>query len=204
MSCRCGHEDGEAAALESLVCPPRISDEARRQALARLAESGHEALRLVVDKQHQHELFADARRESDLVLDLDGLALLVDVKTAGRISGLYIDYVRADGVEGFVLQDPDAPPRASSLTLERLGEWLAGGKSVTLFDVRLDATSDDPPVYAEARKLDAEGRALLGSLDPDAPIVFLATHRERAWAAAGHACQVGHRHVFACATSRAG
>jgi len=201
------HDRADAGAeARSSASPPdvRFTDEALTAALARLEASGHEALRLVVDKQHSHELFADAPRPGDTTLSLGELSLLLDRKTFERADGIHVDYVRADGLEGFVLHDPEAPSRVSAVSPDELGAWLRGGKSVWLFDVRLDLEAEVGPLYGGlyrgAHRLDDDGRELLQSLQPDTPVVFLAVHRERAWAAAGHACHAGFSYVFACAT----
>lgn len=195
------HERADASSPEEDVAAPHVhfTAEARRQAQTRLTASGHGALRLVVDKQHRHELFADALRPGDTSLSLDGFELLVDRKSRARADGIHVDYVHADGVEGFVIEDPEAPPRVCSLAVETLSGWLAGGKSVWLFDVRLEPAPDAHEVYAQAQPLDDAGRSLLESLSRDVPLVFLAQHRERAWAAAGHAVGAGFVEVYACA-----
>jgi len=198
----CGscHERADASPEGEQVEAPEIhfTPQARREAKRRLEASGHDALRLVVDKQHRHELFADAARPGDLRVQLEGLCLLLDRKSRTRADGVHVDYVRADGVEGFVIEDPEAPARVSSVAPEQLAGWLAGGKSVWLFDVRLDPNESDDALYAEAQHLDEAGRARLASLSRDVPLVFLAQHRERAWAAAGHAVGEGFVDVYAC------
>lgn len=199
MGCSECHARADAPADAETEPTVRFTLAAQVEASRRVAAAGRAGLRLVVDKQHRHELFADDPRPGDSRIELDGLSLLLDRKSRSRADGVVVDFVRADGLEGFLIEDPAEPARVCELEPSLLRRWLAGGKSVWLFDVRAEVTGDEA-LYRTAKPLDAEGRALLEELDPDSPLVFLACHRERAWAAAGHAVGLGFRAVYACPT----
>jgi monothiol glutaredoxin len=140
----------------------------------------------------QHSATADS---GDAAAKLSALVLLLDPTSARRAEGLRIDFVDAAGGGGFVLDNPNEPPRVRSLSVEQLAAMRERGDAFVLLDVR---TPEELRIASIgfARPLDESGRALLDDLEPDTRVVFVCHHGVRSRAAAEHAIRSGLRNVW--------
>lgn len=92
-----------------------VSDAARARIRELIAERGDRALKLRVSVEgggcsgFQYDIrLADDRAADDLVLERDGVALLVDPLSAGYLGGAEIDYVEKLSGAKFVIRNPNA------------------------------------------------------------------------------------------------
>lgn len=100
---------------------PRISlsDEARHTLRDVLAEGGGGWLRLRIDQSFVHELLFEPGAEGDIVVETDGITLLLDAASARRADGLAIDFVQDLRGAGFTFDNPNRPGRAQRIELSR-------------------------------------------------------------------------------------
>lgn len=175
----------------------RAADALRSAQAAARAESGAEEaqLKLEITAQFVHNLYFGARDRGDVAAEASGIVLLLDATSARRAAGLRIDYVDAKGGGGFVLDNPNEPPRVRSLSVEQLAAMRERGDAFVLLDVRTPAEIRTASI-SFARPLDDAGRALLDELEPDTRVVFVCHHGHRSRAAAEHALRMGLRNVW--------
>jgi monothiol glutaredoxin len=177
--------------------PPRIVITTRAAAEIgnAAADAGGEILRLVVAPSFETELYFDAKKEGDFVVDCGATTLLVDRGSARRAGGISIDFVEGPKGAGFKIDNPNEPPRVRPLTAKELSGRLDGGEVLHLFDVRPEVERKRASI-ARARALDAEGVAALEALPKDAPIVFHCHHGIRSRAAGEEALRRGFTKVY--------
>jgi monothiol glutaredoxin len=191
-----GRERQETPRPAVTVTPRAVEALRGAQAQAR-AEVGEEEshLKLEITAQFVHNLFFGARASGDVPADSPTLLLWLDPTSARRAEGLRVDFVEAGTGGGFVLDNPNEPPRVRGLSVEQLAAMCARGDAFVVFDVR---TPEEREIAAfpGARPLDDAGRALLDDLDPDARVVFVCHHGVRSRAAAEHAVRLGLRNVW--------
>jgi monothiol glutaredoxin len=162
-----------------------------------VAEVGAEEARvkLEITAQFVHNLYFGPRARGDVEARAGELSLLLDAVSARRAEGLRVDFVDAKGGGGFVLDNPNEPPRVRSLSVEQLAAMRERGDAFVLFDVRTPAELRAASI-AFAKPLDDAGRALLEELEPEAKVIFVCHHGHRSRAAAEHALRMGLRNVW--------
>jgi monothiol glutaredoxin len=191
--------------LQSLVSahgspasPPHITLSARAVAeIENAAQSseGGEKLRLEVNASFEPELYFDAEKEGDFVVDCGPIAVLVARVSAPRVDGVHIDFTATTAGAGFRIDNPNAPPRVRSLTAKELQARLEAGEPTHLFDVRSESERKIARIE-RAQALDAAGMARLEELPKDAPIVFHCHHGVRSRAAAAETIRRGFSSVY--------
>ena len=152
-------------------------------------------LRLEITAQFVHNLYFGPVERGDVEARSGGLVLRLDATSARRAEGLRVDFVEAKGGGGFVLDNPNEPPRVRSLSVEQLAAMREHGDAFVVFDVRTPGELRTASLPF-AKPLDEAGRALLETLEPDARVVFLCHHGHRSRAAAEHALRMGLRNVW--------
>jgi monothiol glutaredoxin len=183
----------ESAATE----PPRVTlTPGAASEIKKAAPEGEgEVLRLSVSAKFENELYFDAKKEGDFVVEAGGLALLVDRASAKRADGITIDFVVGPTGGGFKIENPHEPPRVRALSAKELSRMLDSAPGVELFDVRPEVERNLAKI-ARARALDAEGIERLAGLAKDTPIVFHCHHGMRSRAAAQEAIGRGFTRVY--------
>ncbi|WP_394833617.1 Grx4 family monothiol glutaredoxin [Pendulispora rubella] len=152
--------------------------------------------RLHIPSNFEHELFIDEKQQDDILVEADGLVLLLDPATARRANGVHIDFVAGPGGEGgFKIENPNAPPRVQPLSVKAFKEMIERGDKFELFDVR---TPEERAIASlkMARHLDDDGVDYLQGLPKDATIVFHCHHGMRSRAAAERFLSTGFTRVF--------
>lgn len=91
-----------------------ISDAARHTLRDALAKGGGGWLRLRIDERFAHELLFEPGAEGDIVVEMDGLTLLLDPASARRAEGLLIDFVQDLGGAGLRFDNPNQSGRDRS------------------------------------------------------------------------------------------
>lgn len=94
---------------DGLTLPPKVTD----RAFAQLAEIGAQVFRVAVDGggcsgfQYDFRL-EDARAEEDLVLEKDGIAVVIDPVSLPFLAGATIDFSEELIGSRFVIDNPNA------------------------------------------------------------------------------------------------
>jgi monothiol glutaredoxin len=177
------------------VEPPSIRVSERALRAFREAMEGDDVLRLEVSPAFDHDLYFGPKQPADVVVVASGLAIHLDVASAGRAEGLSIDFVEGPEGSGFKLDNPSQPPRVRQLSVQDLAKMLAAGEAIHVFDVRTARERETASLRA-ATALDAEGQRALEALPHDAPIAFLCHHGSRSQSAAEHYLAQGYRNVM--------
>ncbi len=190
-------QESLAQAPPVVTLTPRAAAALRAAQAAATDESGldESQLKLEITAQFVHNLFFGPRERGDIAAQTSDLVLLLDATSARRAEGLRIDFVDAAGGGGFVLDNPNEPPRVRSLSVEQLAAMRERGDAFVLLDVR---TPEELRIasISFAHPLDKSGRALLDDLEPDTRVVFVCHHGVRSRAAAEHAIRAGLRNVW--------
>jgi monothiol glutaredoxin len=178
------------------VAPPKITMSAAAAAEIQRAAGDvpGEMLRFEVSAKFENELFFDAKKDGDFVVDAGGVSLLVDRATAKRADGTTIDFV-AGPKGGFKIENPREPARVRPLAAKDLARMLESGEIAELFDVRPEVERKQASI-ARARALNEEGVARLEGLPKSTPIVFQCHHGVRSRAAAEEAIRAGFTRVY--------
>jgi probable FeS assembly SUF system protein SufT len=119
----------------------RISDRARKEFLdARAAaadDAGGDSLRLTISPRFEADLFFGSKAESDLAVDCDGIAILLDAPSAARADGISIDFVEGRNGSGFKIDNPNKPetskqPKQIELKRDCEAALIPSGEKVQL------------------------------------------------------------------------
>jgi probable FeS assembly SUF system protein SufT len=102
----------------------RLSEAARHTLADALARGGGSWLRLKIDEDFAHELLFEPGAEGDIVVEVDGISLLLDPPSARRADGLSIDFVQDLHGAGLRFDNPnqpggEQPGRAQRIVLSR-------------------------------------------------------------------------------------
>lgn len=150
---------------------------------------------LEIDAQFQSALSIGPRPSGKIFVDCDGLSVAMDRLTAGRATGLTIDYVTSAEGPAFRIDNPNEPARVKALSVTALKSKLDGKHALRLIDVRR------PDEWATAK---IEGAELLDSalherlleLPKDTTLVFQCHHGHRSQQAAEQFVAAGFTEVF--------
>lgn len=152
-------------------------------------------VRLAIDRGLDAELDLEPPREGDVVVELGALRVSMDRATARRADGITIDFVQGVEQSGFRIENPSAPPRVKSMSVEALAAMREQGKPHLLLDVRTREERDIARIEGSQR-LDEDVRGTLEELDRASTIVFVCHHGVRSRAAAEHCVRMGFRDVW--------
>lgn len=84
-----------------------LSASARQILRAALADESRLSVRLRIDENFAHEVLFEAEAQGDIVVETDGIRLLLDPASAGRADGLAIDFVYELRGAGFQFDNPN-------------------------------------------------------------------------------------------------
>jgi monothiol glutaredoxin len=178
--------------------PPRVTLSARASAEIENAagdtETG-EKLRIDVSPSFEHELYFDAQKDGDFVVQCGKVAVIVAPTVARRVDGIRIDFTETKTGAGFKIDNPNEPPRVRPLTAKELQARMDAGEPTHLFDVRPEVERKIAKID-RALALDAAGKKRLEELPKDAPVVFQCHHGVRSRAAAEEAIRNGFVRVY--------
>ncbi len=178
------------------VEPPELSvTERARTALAAAASGKDDVIRLGVSPNFEHELTIGERQPGDVQAPVDGIAIVLDPMSARRAVGIAIDLVDTPRGNAFKIDNPNAPPRVTELSVEALEARLDADQGLVLVDVRTPAERRLARIEA-SRLLDEDLLEELLLLDPETPIAFVCHHGIRSQAAAEHFLAKGFKNVF--------
>jgi monothiol glutaredoxin len=176
---------------------PRVSlsEGASRAIREAAAGAGGDPLRIRISAGFQYEFEFGPPADADIVVDCEGVTLLLDPETAQRADGLFIDFVDSGDRTGFTIHNPNEPPRVRQLSAPELKSMLDSGLPLELLDVRTGQERAVAKIEG-SRLLDEDGRAHVMGLDRDTPLVFQCHHGIRSQAAAEYCLREGFKNVY--------
>lgn len=135
-----------------------------------------EVLRLTIDAKFQNDLYFGAPQPNDVIVDVGGLRLAMDPRTARRANGLQIDFVAGGATgPGFKLDNPNQSSRIKSVCPADVVSMLEKRERFQLIDARSADERKRAKVKA-ARLLDAAYEAELERLPKSTRLVFMGHH----------------------------
>lgn len=132
---------------------------------------------------------------NELVAQVQGLNLYIDVISAPRANGMEIDWVEDVRGAGLAIRNPNAPPPVQPLGVAALRDRLASG-DLTVIDVRPAADRTTAPFPQAHRVLDEDSLPALAALPRDTALAFLCHHGNSSQQAAEHFRGLGFREVY--------
>jgi monothiol glutaredoxin len=197
------HKAGELAGLVKAAVPdasapvdvhPEILvTEAAIAAFARFAETPTPRVRMSIDRDFDVVLELEDPRPGDLEIDLGGLVMSMDRRTAQRANGVTIDFV--EKASGFKIDNPNKPAAVRPLAVEDYAAMRASGKPHLLLDVRTPGEREIARIEG-SELLDDEMMERLMELDRTTPIVCQCHHGVRSRNAAEQLVAIGFREVY--------
>lgn len=197
------HKAGELAALvrsaapdasaPTEVRPEVLVTEAAVAAFQRFAETATPKVRMSIDRDFDVVLELEDPRPGDLELDLGGLGMSMDRRTAMRANGVTIDFV--EKANGFKIDNPNKPAAVRPLAAEDYAAMRASGKPHLLLDVRTPGEREIARIEG-SELLDDEMMERLMELDRTTPIVCQCHHGVRSRNAAEQLVAIGFREVY--------
>ena len=167
--------------------------QALRDALVDAGPDEH--VHLAVSSGFEHELELGPKRSGDIEVTSGGITLLVDAMSAGRASGLTIDFVSGPQGAGFRMDNPNAPAAVRGIAPGDLKARRDAGELMELYDVRPPDERARAQI-ADSRPLDQQALAHIESLDRATPLAFYCHHGQRSRAAAQRFIELGFREVY--------
>ncbi len=184
-----------AAQAEPAQAPKLSVTDAAKRAIAEAKGNEPGTLRLEISPDFEHALSVDEPSPSDFQVDVGaGFIVLVDQQSAARANAVSIDFAAANG-GGFVIENPNEPPKVRQLSATGLKTLMASGERLSLFDVR---TEDERKIasIAGSRLFDRQAAADIESMDKNTALVFYCHSGMRSQQAAERFVQHGFRRVY--------
>lgn len=196
------HQSGELFEALGVEPPPEvipkveITDEAAeglKQAVAQSAEPG-QALHLSIDRSFQSSLSLAPQSKLDVVVESNGVTLMIDRMSAPRADGLRISLVDTPQGRGFKVDNPNAPT-LGEMSVQELDALRRSGETFEFIDVRTPSEFETARIEG-AELLDDALYQRLQALPRDSKLVFICHHGPRGVNAAEQFLGMGFTNVW--------
>jgi len=134
-------------------------------------------LHLSISRSFQASLSMAPQSPMDVVVESNGITLMLDRMSAARADGIRIDLVDTPRGRGFKIDNPNAPVM-NEMSVHELKRLLESDESFHLIDVRTPAEYEKARIEG-ARLLDEAFHEELQALPRDARLVFICHHGPR-------------------------
>ena len=195
-------ESGELAKklgdLIAPIAPPKVTvtPRAAQELKGALAESGpSDVIHLTIPPSWDHQLDMGPREASHVTVETGGLTVQIDPASAGRASGVVIDFVDGPGGAGFKIDNPNRPAAVRQVGAKELKALLDAGTIAELYDVRTPKEMATASI-AHAKPLDEAAVKRLEGMPKDTPLAFHCHHGTRSNNAAEHFLREGFTKVY--------
>jgi len=129
----------------------------------------------------------------EIVAEVGGIRVHLDLASAPRASGIRIDWVEDVRGSGLAIHNPNAPPLVQTLTVTELSERMKTGSAPRVIDVRPPQAREQVPFPPAHEVLDEDSHDRLAALPKDTPLAFLCHHGNSSRQAAEHFRALGFR-----------
>jgi monothiol glutaredoxin len=156
-----------------------ITDEAAEGLRHATAQNGgpDQHLHLSIDRSFQSSLSMGPRGALDVVVEANGITVMLDRLSAARADGVRIEVVDTPRGRGFRVDNPNAPT-LRQMTVQELKKLRDSGKPFELIDVRTPSEYETARIEG-AQLLDESLYQRLSSLPRDTRLVFICHHGPR-------------------------
>jgi monothiol glutaredoxin len=171
---------GELHSMLNLPQPDRtpakisISDTARKNILSGIEDIGNNVLMLSIDSQFNTRFSIDQPKGYEVISDIDGIKIYMDVGTSKKANGIEIDWVEDLQGAGLVIKNPNEPKAVIQLSVELLKQGIETGEYVHIYDVRSEEQYNSQHI-PNSKRLDKDNMQVIESLDKNTPLVFVCT-----------------------------
>ena len=195
------HASGELYGALGVDPPPEvvpkieITDDAAEGLRQAAAQSGgpDQHLHLSIDRSFQSSLSMAPQGAMDVVVEANGVTLMVDRMSAPRADGIRISVVDTPQGRGFKVDNPNAPT-LGRMSVQELAALRKSGESFELLDVRTPSEFETARIEG-ARLLDQALFDELRTLPKDTKLVFICHHGPRGVNAAEQFLGLGFTNV---------
>lgn len=183
------YNTGELQTLLGLPQPSRelpqisISEKARENILHGIENIGSHVLLLTIDSHFNTRFSIEEPKGYELIADVDGIKIYMDIGTAKRANGMEIDWVEDLQGSGLVIKNPNEPKAVNQLSQSDFQQGIQEGKFKHIYDVRSEAEFSSRSIPG-SKRLDKESMQEIEKLDKNTPLVFV--------------CNVGNTSLGAC------
>jgi monothiol glutaredoxin len=173
---------------------PKITiTDAAAQVFRQARQRSEDALHFGVDARFHYQLGFGPRLPDDIVVESNGVQLLLDPDSARRADGVTIDAKPTSRGPQLAIDNPNEP-KVAQLAPSELKALLDSGEKLVLVDVRTPEERDRAQIKG-ARLLDAAFRKELEALPKETRIVFHCHSGGRSQRAALEFAGLGFRNV---------
>jgi monothiol glutaredoxin len=133
---------------------------------------GNNVLMLSVDSQFNTRFSIEEPKGYEVVSEVDGIKIYMDIGTAKRADGIEIDWVEDLQGAGLVIKNPNEPKAINQLTKEELKKGIKKGIYTHIYDVRSEQQFLAQAVEG-SKRLDKENMQIIETLAKETPLVFV-------------------------------
>lgn len=162
-----------------------------RQAMEN-TEPGY-ALHLSVDARYQSQFQLKPLSGNEIMSEVEGIKVYFDLASAPRADGISIDWIEDARGSGLAIDNPNAPAKVQSLSVEALNEDL---QNFVVIDVRPTHGREVATFPHPHEVLDEDSFERLAALPKDTRLAFLCHHGNSSRQAAEHFRHLGFTHIF--------
>lgn len=183
------YNTGELQSLLGLPQPERsapkisITAKAKENIQAGIENIGSNVLMLSIDGQYNTRFSIEEPKGYEIIADVEGIKVYMDIGSAKRAEGIEIDWVEDLQGAGLVIKNPNAPQEVKQISKEELSQGLQDGRFEHVYDVRSEAQFAQQSIPG-TKRLDKENMQVIENLAKDTPLVFV--------------CSVGNTSQGAC------
>ena len=156
------------------------------------AESGL-ALHLSVDARFQSQFQLKPLKGNEIMAEAEGIKVYFDLASAPRANGISIDWIEDVRGSGLAIDNPNAPAKVQSLSVEALNKDLQNYRVIDVRPQHARAIAEFPHPHDV---LDEDSFETLAALPKETPLAFLCHHGNSSRQAAEHFRGLGFTHLF--------
>jgi monothiol glutaredoxin len=183
-----GIELGEVATPTVSIAEDAV--EGLREAMAQADPQQGGELHLMIDASHRSTLSMGPKGEGDIVVESNGIALLMDPVSASRADGVAIEMVDSPSGRSFRVNNPNTA-QVRELSVQELEQLISEhGDKLELYDVRTPEERATCSIAGSTLMTDIEAERIQ-SLARDTLLVFYCHVGGRSQAAAEHFAALG-------------
>ncbi len=156
------------------------------------AESGL-ALHLSVDARFQSQFQLKPLKGNEIMAEAEGIKVYFDLASAPRADGISIDWIEDVRGSGLAIDNPNAPAKVQSLSVEALNKDLQNYRVIDVRPQQSRAIAEFPHPHDV---LDEDSFETLAALPKETPLAFLCHHGNSSRQAAEHFRGLGFTRLF--------
>lgn len=151
------------------------------------------ALHLSVDARFQSQFQLMPLKGNEILAEAEGINVYFDLASAPRADGISIDWIEDIRGSGLAIDNPNAPAKVQSLSVESLNDGLQSYRVIDVRPQHARAIAEFPHPHDV---LDEDSFDALAALPKDTRMAFLCHHGNSSRQAAEHFRGIGFTQLF--------